>query len=166
MENNTLVSTSAVAFITPEELKEHWQGHRRLTRRLIEGYPEEQLFTHSIAGMRSFGHLLHELIGITRGVRGIAGEGWEQVELDKKAVPDTKEGLLQVWDEQTALIEAVWPGIKAERFHETDKAFGAYEDKIYSLVLYFIDNEVHHRGQAYVYYRSLGLEPHPFWDRN
>jgi uncharacterized damage-inducible protein DinB len=29
----------------------------------------------------------------------------------------------------------------------------------------FIDNEVHHRGQGYVYLRALGVEPSPFWER-
>jgi len=27
------------------------------------------------------------------------------------------------------------------------------------------DNEIHHRGQGYVYLRSLGTEPPPFWER-
>ena len=34
------------------------------------------------------------------------------------------------------------------------------------LLLYWIDNEVHHRGQAYVYLRALGIEPPPFYDRS
>ena len=29
---------------------------------------------------------------------------------------------------------------------------------IYGLLLYWIDNEIHHRGQAYVYLRALGIE--------
>ncbi|WP_367868755.1 DinB family protein [Pedobacter sp. WC2423] len=28
-----------------------------------------------------------------------------------------------------------------------------------------MDNEIHHRGQGYVYLRSLGIEPPFFWDR-
>ncbi|MGZ5248500.1 MAG: DinB family protein [Flavitalea sp.] len=32
-------------------------------------------------------------------------------------------------------------------------------------MFYFIDNEIHHRGQGYVYLRSLGIEPPFFWDR-
>src|SRR5260221_14632160 len=41
-------------FITSEELLEHWQGHRRLTRRVIEAFPEDKLFTFSIGGVRPF----------------------------------------------------------------------------------------------------------------
>ncbi|RYD85889.1 MAG: damage-inducible protein DinB, partial [Sphingobacteriales bacterium] len=32
-------------------------------------------------------------------------------------------------------------------------------------ILYFIDNEIHHRGQGYVYLRALGIEPPFFWER-
>ncbi len=39
------------------------------------------------------------------------------------------------------------------------------EGVIYGLLLYWIDNEIHHRGQGYVYLRALGIEPPPFWDR-
>jgi uncharacterized damage-inducible protein DinB len=28
-----------------------------------------------------------------------------------------------------------------------------------------IDNEIHHRGQGYVYLRALGIEPPGFYDR-
>ena len=28
-----------------------------------------------------------------------------------------------------------------------------------------VDNEIHHRGQGYVYLRELGIEPPPFWER-
>jgi uncharacterized damage-inducible protein DinB len=36
---------------------------------------------------------------------------------------------------------------------------------VYFFILYWIDNEIHHRGQAYVYLRSLGIEPPHFWER-
>ncbi|MGO3807708.1 MAG: DinB family protein [Sphingobacterium sp.] len=31
--------------------------------------------------------------------------------------------------------------------------------------MYFVDNEIHHRGQGFVYLRSLGIEPPHFWER-
>jgi len=68
------VSSSTLVIPAPA-LLEHWQGHRRLTRRVIEAFPEDQLFSFSI------------------------------------------------------------------------------------------DNEIHHRGQAYVYLRALGIEPPPFYER-
>jgi uncharacterized damage-inducible protein DinB len=36
---------------------------------------------------------------------------------------------------------------------------------VHDLVLYVIDNEIHHRGQGTVYLRALGIEPPPFYER-
>jgi uncharacterized damage-inducible protein DinB len=37
---------------------------------------------------------------------------------------------------------------------------------VYELIAYVIDNEIHHRGQGYVYLRALGIAPHPFYERD
>ena len=151
--------------ITPQELLRHWQGHRALTRRVIEAFPEKELFEFSIGGMRPFAALATELLGIAvpsleEIVSGVTGELDEQVEpgLDK-------ETLLQRWDRDTAEIDRLYAQIPLERFHETINLFGKYEGTVWSSLFYFIDNEVHHRGQGYVYLRALAIEPPPFWDR-
>ena len=77
----------------------------------------------------------------------------------------TKADLLQLWDAATNEINVLWPTIPPQRFQEVDKAFGQWEMPIYGLLLYVIDNEIHHRGQGYVYLRALGIEPPPFYDR-
>ena len=53
--NNQLenVRTSAT-IVNPEEFLNHWQGHRRVTRRVIEAFPEDKLFNYSVGGMRPF----------------------------------------------------------------------------------------------------------------
>ncbi len=33
--------------MTSDMLLEHWQGHRRLTRRVLVAFPEDDLFTFS-----------------------------------------------------------------------------------------------------------------------
>lgn len=157
-------TTSPVAAVTPEGLLAHWQGHRRLTRRVIEAYPEDQLFTHSIGGMRTFGQLAMEII--TMGppmVRGTVTGEWES---SRDRSPRPKAELLRLWDEATEEIDAFWPRIPPERFHETITAFGMFTGQTSDLLLYVIDNEIHHRGQGYVYLRSLGVEPPPFYDRS
>jgi uncharacterized damage-inducible protein DinB len=70
-----------------------------------------------------------------------------------------------MWDASTEQFNALWPKIPPERFHETLTAFGFYTDTVHNLVLYVIDNEIHHRGQGYVYLRALGIEPPPFYER-
>lgn len=56
--NNPATATAVAVVITPEELLKHWQGHRNLTRRVIDAFPEEALFKHSIGGMRPFAEMV------------------------------------------------------------------------------------------------------------
>ena len=94
---------------------------------------------------------------------GTSSAAWSITGQDPR--PDTRAALLQRWDATTARIDALWPGIPPARFEAVDKAFGQYEGVIYGLLLYWIDNEIHHRGQGYVYLRALGIDPPPFWER-
>lgn len=156
-------TAAGAVVITPEALLEHWQGHRRLTRRLIEAYPEDQLFTYSIGGMRTFGELAMEMLSMGAPmVRGVVHGDWN-TSWDRETRP--KADILRQWDEATEEINALWPQIPVERFQEHLVAFGQYPGPAYSLLLYVIDNEIHHRGQGYVYLRALGVEPPPFYER-
>ena len=38
------MKTLEAQVITSEELLKHWQGHRALTRRVIEAFPEKDFF--------------------------------------------------------------------------------------------------------------------------
>jgi uncharacterized damage-inducible protein DinB len=161
---------ATAAVITSEELLNHWQGHRRLTRKVIEAFPEDSLFTYSIGGMRPFSALALEMLSMAgTGARGVATGTWSMVdELGHHTMenpPTTKAEILSRWDEATEVINTYWAQIAPERFQEKDMAFGQYEGMVYGFVLYFVDNEIHHRGQGYVYLRSLGIEPPPFWER-
>jgi uncharacterized damage-inducible protein DinB len=148
----------------PQALLEHWLGHRRLSRRVIAAFPEDQLFNFSIGGMRPFGALAMEMIGMGAPfVRGVVTGEWEPFTTRGAS---SQEHLLDMWDESTERITALWSQIPAERFGETVKAFGQYEDTVTALLLYIIDNEIHHRGQGYVYLRALGIESPPFWERD
>lgn len=165
MQNNVI---SPVVIITPDQLLHHWQGHRGLTRRMIEAFPEDQLFTFSIGGMRPFSELALELIRLTFiGVHGMATTEWKNLEelYSGDPQPTTKAGMLQLWDDATAYLNEWWPRVKPEHWQERDAAMGQYEQPVYGSMLYWIDNENHHRGQGYVYLRALGIEPPFFWDR-
>lgn len=168
MENNVKenpVATGSV--ISQEAFLDHWQGHRRLTRRVIEAFPEKDLFEFSVGGMRPFAELAMEMIKMAApGVEGVLTGKWKNFgELDMGPAPKTKEELLQLWDKVTEKIDELWPQIPITRFQEVEAAFGQYEGPMYWTILYFIDNEIHHRGQGYVYLRALGIAPPPFWER-
>jgi uncharacterized damage-inducible protein DinB len=149
--------------ISPAALLEHWQGHRRLTRRVIEAFPEDPLFSFTVGSMRPFGAMALEMISMAEPmVRGIVSGNWDQ-SISRDARP--KQQVLRLWDESTEKINSLWPQIPAERFQETMTAFGQYPGRVYDLLFYVIDNEIHHRGQGYVYLRALGIEPPPFYER-
>ena len=151
--------------ITSTQLLEHWQGHRALTRRLIEAYPEKEFFTHTIGGMRTCAELVKELLAIAvPGLRQIATGGTEALQ-EHAEYGDSKANYLRHWDEATTEINRLWALIPEEKFQENTITFGQYEGTVWSSIFYFIDNEIHHRGQAYVYLRSLGIEPPYFWER-
>jgi uncharacterized damage-inducible protein DinB len=159
----SVTNIAPVQIIPADALLQHWQGHRRLTRRVIEAFPEDQLFSFSIGGMRTFGAMSLELIAIAAPmVRGVVTGDWQQ-----PAAPDSpsKSELLKRWADSTEAINDLWPQIPAERFGETVTAFGQYPGRVYDLLLYAIDNEIHHRGEGYVYLRALGIDPPPFYSR-
>jgi uncharacterized damage-inducible protein DinB len=161
----------ARAFRLPTEaLRDHWQGHRRLTRRVIEAFPEDAFFRFSIGGMRPFAEIVRELVSMaSAGVEGLATREWtvvrDLVHHSTASPPATRAEFLDLWDAATRQIDTLWPQIPPGRFEEIDTAFGQYEGVIYALLFYWIDNEIHHRGQGYVYLRALGIEPPPFYDR-
>ena len=159
-----MASTStAVPIMTSQQFLESWQGHRALTRRVIDAFPEDKLFAHSIGGMRPFSVLAMEMIGMAvPTLSGVITGTWAQF---AEAKATTKAELLEMWDRASAEINKLWPTIPAARFQEVDTAFGQWKMPIYDLLLYIRDNEIHHRGQGYVYLRSLGIEPPPFWER-
>src|SRR5690606_15726333 len=122
----------------------------------------------SIGGMRPFAAMVHEFLQMTvPGLQGIIKGVWAKADeaFASREWPKTKAGLLELWDKTTIEINELWKEAAPERFQERDVAFGMWEDKMHGTFAYLVDNEIHHRGQAYVYLRALGIEPPPFWER-
>jgi uncharacterized damage-inducible protein DinB len=156
--------TMAVNVLTADALLKNWQGHRRLTRRTIDAFPEDKLFQFSLGGMRPFGDIAWEFIVMAVPiVEGVSTGKWEEY---KGMKPSTKSELLRLWDAQTVELDQKFPKIPQHRFSEVDKAFGKWEASGFATIQYAIDNEIHHRGQGYVYLRALGIQPPPFWERD
>jgi uncharacterized damage-inducible protein DinB len=156
--------TTPMNVLTPDALLNNWQGHRRLTRRIIEAFPEDKLFQFSVGGMRPFAEMAWEFIRMAVPiVEGVSTGRWEEFKAGK---PSSKQELLRLWDEQTTELNEKFPKIPSHRFSEVDKAFGKWEAPGLVTIQYAIDNEIHHRGQGYVYLRALGIEPPPFWERD
>ncbi len=154
--------STAPMFISTSDMLAHWQGHRRLTRRVIEAFPDDKLFTFSLGGMRPFGELASELLFMGGPMaHGLATGEWTFAPRQITSKVD----LLASWDESTRMIDESWARIPAERFQETITSFGQYTGTGHWQILYVVDNEIHHRGQGYVYLRALGITPPMFWER-
>ncbi|MBE2185597.1 MAG: damage-inducible protein DinB [Rhodothermales bacterium] len=151
--------------LTREQALEHWQGHRRLTRRTIEAFPSDEAFTtFSVGGMRPFAELTKELLHVAvPSLQGIVTREWPWL---PEEAPATKAEALERWDVATAEINRLFPQIPDGRFDEVDRVFGQWEMPVWAALFYAIDNEVHHRAQGFVYLRALGVEPPAFPDRS
>lgn len=122
--------------ISSDAFLDHWQGHRRVTRRVIDAFPEEALFQFSIGGMRPFAAMAFEMISMaSAGVHGVATRHWATqnnlLHHSGAQPPTTKAALLRLWDATTDELTSQWPRIPPQRFNEVDTAFGMYEGVIY-----------------------------------
>ena len=60
----TVTASPSALFISAKRLLDHWQGHRRLTRRMIDAFPDDKLFSFSVGSMRPFGELVMEMLAM------------------------------------------------------------------------------------------------------
>src|SRR5690349_7473043 len=140
-----MTPTQTQTVFSSQALLEHWQGHRRLTRRVIESFPEDQRFTFTVGSMRPFSEMVKEFLKMTEPIaHGVATGEWKEFSTDLNSVR-TKAELLRLWDDATDKLNAIWPAIPARCFAEVDKAFGQWEASGINTILYGIDNEIHHR---------------------
>lgn len=157
-------TATTTSILTSENLLKHWQGHRTLTRRVIDLFPEEDFFNFSIGGMRTMAQLTNELMSIgAPALKAIVNR-----EVSAYVEPEnlkTKADYLKQWDADTQTINQYWQQLKDEDFPQMFNLFGQYEFPIIQNIFYFIDNEIHHRGQGFVYLRALGITPPFFWER-
>lgn len=155
---------------SPGELLDWWEGHRRLTLRTIEAFPEEALFQFSPAKpLRSFGSMVTEIISLEAAyVRGIAEGRWSFAEIGPDGNgPDAKTDLLKACLTVREDTRWLWEKIDAAALHQvvSDGLFDPAPKRNLDRVLYAIENEIHHRGQGYIYLRMLGISPPPFYER-
>ncbi len=97
------IQTISVNLVTADALLQSWQAHRRFTRRTIEGIFGRQAVPVFRGGMRTFGQMAFESIGMAVPlVEGVSTGKWAAFEYGN---PMTKIDLLRLWDAQMAEIE-------------------------------------------------------------
>ena len=91
-------AVAEVGIVTASDLLKNWQGHRRLTRKVIDAFPEDKLFSFSVGGMRPFSELAWEFIRMAVPIaEGVATGKWQEFDMSKSSVT-TKSELLRVWE--------------------------------------------------------------------
>ena len=171
MENNLIKQQASNAhewFITSDSILNHWQNHRKLTRQVIEAFPEDKLFKYSVGCMRSFSTMVKEMICIAdSGIQDLFQNRpvTESGRLSEMAFANTKEEILNLWDDVTYKIDVLWPLIPQQRFHKLAVVFEENEKTTSEVILLWIGNEIHYRGQGCVYLQSLGIESPAFFKR-
>ena len=161
----TTETLNETQLITKDQLLNQWLGQRKVTRRVLDAFPEKELFEFSIGGMRTYAQLTKEMLAMDGATaKGVATGEWSTLDEEKPQLT-TKADLLASWDESTEKIQKYWKQISIKNFQEKVVAFGQYEGTGFSILFYVMDNEIHHRGQGYVYLRALGITPPNFWEQ-
>ena len=157
------MSTTEQALLSPAQYLHHYQGHRQLTRNVIQAFPDDQLFTFKATKtMRPFGEIAWELHLVSEmTLNGLESGQWDEPNWNK---PADKTVLLEAWDELTEQFNQRFAQISLEQYPKNHKLPWGDMTGLTAL-LYNIDNEVHHRGQGYVYLRALDIEPPLFYQR-
>jgi uncharacterized damage-inducible protein DinB len=157
-----------MAFDPKAELMDLWDGHRRLTVRTARAFPREQLMTFTPAQpLRTFAAMCDEIARIELAyVRGLAEDQW-QWDPQVPAPATDADGVVRFLEDTRQYTHGVWGRISTETLliPRQDPFFFGDAKRPYDWLVYCIDNEVHHRGQAFVYLREMGIEPPHFWER-
>ena len=148
--------------LTPEALLTNLKDVRALTRKVIEAFPEKDLFEFNIANLRPFSQMVEEFLMITNYIFTETLHEKHTPFYTEGQFPTTKAEVLALWDKVTEIIDHEWKEVgdytQSLTIYQMTFSFSQW-------ILYFIENESHHRGQGYTYLRALGIEPPFFWAR-
>lgn len=148
--------------LTPEALLTNLKDVRALTRNVIEAFPEKELFEFSVANLRPFSQMVEEFLMITNYIFTETLHEKHTPFYTEGQFPTTKAEVLALWDRATEIIDREWTKVgdytQSLTIYQMTFSFAQW-------ILYFIENESHHRGQGYTYLRALGIEPPFFWAR-
>ena len=148
--------------LTPEALLTNLKDVRALTRNVIEAFPEKELFEFSVANLRPFSQMVEEFLMITNYIFTETLHEKHTPFYTEGQFPTTKAEVLALWDKVTEIIDHEWKEVgdytQSLTIYQMTFSFSQW-------ILYFIENESHHRGQGYTYLRALGIEPPFFWAR-
>ena len=148
--------------LTPEALLTNLKDVRALTRKVIEAFPEKDLFEFSVANLRPFLQMVEEFLMITNYIFAETLHEKHTPFYTEGQFPTTKAEVSALWDRASEILDREWKEVgdytQSLTIYQMTFSFSQW-------ILYAIENESHHRGQGYTYLRALGIEPPFFWAR-
>ena len=148
--------------LTQEGLLTSLKDARALTRKVIEAFPEKELFEFRVANLRPFSQMVEEFLMITNYIFRETLHEKHTSFYTEGQFPTSKKEVLALWDKVTEIIDREWKEVgdysQSLTIYQMTFSFAQW-------ILYAIENESHHRGQGYTYLRALGIEPPFFWGR-
>jgi len=162
-----------VAFDVKAELWRQMEGDRNLTLRVARAFPAARLLDYAPAApLRPFAAMLDEIARIelanciTQACRhpwlrrGLAENTWRWNLQEPAPATDAAAAIATIEDTR-AYTRRVWPAIDGEVLvgSRDDPFFGQGPARPCDWLVQALENEIHHRGQALVYLRELGVEP-------
>lgn len=153
--------------LDPAQLLTILEGNRRLTIRTLKAFTENDLFHYSAAPpMRPFGALIREILALEEAIMRAAATGEYRFELDRYRGATTARELLEACDSVREQTLAWWPGLTVEGLLTVEQdPWVPVPQSHLARIQFALENEIHHRGQGYVYLRTLGFEPPAFYER-
>ena len=94
--------------LTPEALLTNLKDVRALTRKVIEAFPEKDLFEFKIANLRPFSGMVEEFLMITNYIFKETLHEKHTPFYTEGQVPTTKTEVLALWDTVTVIIYGDW----------------------------------------------------------
>lgn len=155
------------------QMVKYWDNVRRVTLAFLDAFPAEHLDfrpTEEVYTARQqFQHLVASEVMFVRGwTQDVWDYPWQDgrwcaTELIDDSF-DTLEGLrrfyVDIHERTVAFLSSLLPGDGSKRL-----ATHLGELSIDAMILYAIDEEIHHRAQIATYLRILGIEPPLFAQR-
>jgi uncharacterized damage-inducible protein DinB len=140
------------------EIAKYWGNVRALTLAVLDRFPGDKMEFRPIGGIRTVSEQCCHIAAVERYIRrGLTEGDWELAAKQKGELPSKdaiRDTLLREHNE-TANVLRVLPDSLLEGFHQTK--FGRLTGE--SIIYVGIDEEIHHRGNLYIYLRLLGIEP-------
>lgn len=136
----------------------YWGNVRALTLRLLELFPEDKMDFAPVAGIRTVAEQFDHILSVELYARkGLTDNAWGPVPTPGLGYK-TKAALLEKLSGEhveTARMLRMLPELAFTGFYETRFGHLTGEGMLYLAV----DEEIHHRGNLYIYLRILGLKP-------